>query len=153
MAELPDFAPALGRLSSGLYICTVGSGDSAMGFLASWVQQVGFQPPALTVAVQRDRNAVQQVRDNGCFALSVLADNNRALLKHFAGGADSFAGLDIAATSVGAPYLKDALAHLACRVIGEVCWTDHVLFCAEVVGGACSDGAPMVHVRKNGLNY
>ena len=34
----------LGRLPSGLYVLTAGRGAAATGMLASWVQQVGFEP-------------------------------------------------------------------------------------------------------------
>ncbi|MHC4851704.1 MAG: flavin reductase family protein, partial [Planctomycetota bacterium] len=74
--------------------------------------------------------------------------------KGFASGEPPFESIETAISDVGVPYPKAAHAHLACKVIGEVAWSDHVLFCGEVVGGACNgDELPLVHVRKDGLTY
>ena len=45
--------PVLGRVPSGIFILTVGTGDRATGMLASWVMQAGFEPPMVTVAVKQ----------------------------------------------------------------------------------------------------
>jgi flavin reductase (DIM6/NTAB) family NADH-FMN oxidoreductase RutF len=159
MSELPPFAQALGRVSSGLYIVTTGVGDESTGFLGSWVQQAGFAPPALTVAVQNDRTVLDVLRACGHFCVSVLAPSSTHHLKHFgkgfAPGEPAFEGLDIAVAESGVPYLNDAHAWLACKVIGESAWTDHAILCGEVVTGHCAslEEVPVTHVRKNGLNY
>jgi flavin reductase (DIM6/NTAB) family NADH-FMN oxidoreductase RutF len=159
MADLPPFAPALGRLVSGLYIVTTGVDGDATGMLGSWVQQAGFEPPAVTVAMDRDRAVTEVFRACGHFCISVLAPSSMHLLKHFAKGfapgENAFEGLDTALSANGVPYLVEAHAHLACKIIGESTWTDHVIFCGEVVGGSCAslEEAPATHIRKNGLSY
>jgi flavin reductase (DIM6/NTAB) family NADH-FMN oxidoreductase RutF len=152
-------ARGLGRLPSGLYILTAGRGDAATGMLASWVQQVGFEPPALVVALKRGRPIEELVRREGTFCLAVLDADSKALLGHFARGFEpgqpAFEGVAIATSAVGVPYPTAAHAHLVCRVraIADD-WSDHSVVCAEVVGG---DGElarqPLVHVRKNGFSY
>lgn len=149
----------LARLPSGLYILTAGRGAAATGMLASWVQQVGFDPPAIIVALKRGRHIESVVRSEGAFCLSVLDSDSKALLGHFARGfepgAPAFDGIAIATSPVGVPYPTAAHAHIVCRVraIADD-WTDHSVICAEVVGG---DGElsrqPLVHVRKNGFSY
>ena len=157
--DVPGFAAALGRLSSGLYIVTTGTGAEASGFLASWVQQAGFQPPAVTVAVHRERAVHEILRACGHFCVSVLAPSSMHHLKNFARGlgpgAAAFEGLATGQAASGVPYLQDAHAWLACRVVGDAVWSDHTVFCGEVVDGACLDldEAPATHVRKNGLSY
>ena len=159
MAELPDFAPALGRLSSGLYIVTTGVGEASTGFLASWVQQAGFEPPAVTIAVQKERAVLDVMRECGHFCVSVLGPSSMHFLKHFGKGFepgdDAFVGLDIERAACGVPFLRDAHATLACDVVGEASWSDHVIFCGVVRDGRCADlaEAPVTHVRKNGLSY
>ena len=160
MGAAPDpLVTALGRVASGLYIVTTGSGPDATGFLGSWVMQAGFEPPAVTVAVHRDRAVLGPMRESGHFCVSVLAPSSMNLLGHFAKGfapgEDAFAGLDIAVADSGVPYLTGAHAHLSCRLLGEETWSDHVILCGEVLAGGCAslEEDPATHVRKNGLSY
>ncbi|MCA8956447.1 MAG: flavin reductase family protein [Planctomycetes bacterium] len=160
MSDAPrDLAAALGRVSSGLYVVTTGTGDAATGFLGSWVMQAGFAPPAVTVAVQRDRPIRELLARCGHFCISVLAPSSMALMKHFARGfgpgENAFAGIDTRFAECGVPFLPQAHAHLVCRVLGETAWSDHVIVCGEVLSGSCADlaEAPLTHTRKNGLSY
>ena len=53
--ELPPHAQALGRIPSGLFILSAGTGDQATATLVSFVQQVGFEPPVVVVALRKGR--------------------------------------------------------------------------------------------------
>lgn len=155
---IPEHARALGTVPSGLFILTTGRGDAATGALVSFVQQVGFEPPAVVVAVKAGRPIEALLRDTGRFCLSTLDDSAMVLLRHFAGGFDpgapAFEGVETALDPEGLPYLTDALAWMSCRVVGESSWSDHVVFCGAVEHGSRRDeAAPMVHVRRNGLSY
>ncbi|MCB9879381.1 MAG: flavin reductase [Planctomycetes bacterium] len=152
-------ARGLGRLPSGLYVLTAGRGDAATGMLASWVQQVGFEPPTVVVALKKGRPIEALVRSEGAFCLAVLDDDSKHLLRHFARGFEpgtpAFDGVDVATSSVGTPYPTAAHAHIVCvvRSIADD-WCDHCVVCAEVVGGDGEPGRqPLVHVRKNGFSY
>ncbi len=160
MADTSDStANALGRVASGLYIVTTGTGGEATGFLGSWVMQAGFEPPAVTVAVHRDRAVLSALRETGHFCVSILSPSSMNLLGHFAKGfkpgEDAFEGLDIALAASGVPYLTAAHAHLSCKIIGESEWSDHVVLCGQVVAGDCAgfDEDPAIHIRKNGKSY
>jgi flavin reductase (DIM6/NTAB) family NADH-FMN oxidoreductase RutF len=150
---------ALARLPSGLYVLTAGRGEAATGMLASWVQQVGFEPPALVVALKKGRPVEALVRSERAFCLAVLDEQSRGLMSHFAGGfvpgENAFAGVATATSSIGVPYPAQTLAYLVCRVRGVADdWCDHAVVCGEVVGGDARTGAaPLVHVRKNGFAY
>jgi len=152
-----DLAAALGRIPSGLFILTAGQGDDETGMLASWVQQCSFEPPQLTVAVQRDRFVNKLLTDGAPFALNVLADGQTDLLRHFgkgfARGEPAFIGL-VVKHSGGVPILPAALAHINCEVAGRCRAGDHDLIIGHVTGGGVhGEGEPQVHVRKNGLKY
>jgi flavin reductase (DIM6/NTAB) family NADH-FMN oxidoreductase RutF len=151
-------AAALGRVPSGLFILTVRQGEQETGMLASWVQQCSFEPPQVSVAVQRGRFVHGLLADGVAFAVNVLADGQSNLLKHFgkgfSAGEPAFNGLDVYHTPAGVPVLRQALAHLDCRVAGRFATGDHDLVIGQVVGGRPhADGPPAVHVRKNGLKY
>lgn len=150
---------SLGRLPSGLYVLTAGRGDAATGMLASWVQQVGFEPPTIVVALKKGRPIEALVRAERAFCLAVLDDGSKALLGHFARGFEpgvpAFEGIDVAISSLGVPYPTAAHAHLVCKVraIADD-WTDHAVVCGEVVGGEGRHASqPLVHVRKSGFHY
>jgi 3-hydroxy-9,10-secoandrosta-1,3,5(10)-triene-9,17-dione monooxygenase reductase component len=149
----------LGRLPSGLYVLTAGSGDQATGMLASWVQQVGFEPPTVVVALKKGRPIDKLIRDQQSFCIAVLDPQSKALLGHFARGFEpgvpAFDGIDTEVSEVGVPYPTAAAAYLVCRVKGIVDdWADHAVVCGEVVaGGGDLEREPMVHIRKNGFSY
>ena len=49
--EPSALARALGRIPCGLFLATVETPDGPVGFVASFVQQVGFEPPTVALAV------------------------------------------------------------------------------------------------------
>jgi flavin reductase (DIM6/NTAB) family NADH-FMN oxidoreductase RutF len=158
MADDQALAAALGRVPSGLFVLTVRQRDQETGMLASWVQQCSFDPPRVSVAVQRGRFVHGLLTDGAAFAVNVLAAGQTDLLKHFGKGfgpdEPAFTGLEVERTPTGAAVLTAALAHLDCRVAGRFAAGDHDLVIGEVLGGRLhADGPPAVHVRKTGLKY
>jgi flavin reductase (DIM6/NTAB) family NADH-FMN oxidoreductase RutF len=151
-------AQALGRVPSGLFVVTVRRGEDETGMLASWVQQCSFEPPQVTVCLRRGRAINAWLSDGAAFAVNVLGEGQTALVRHFGRGFDpgepAFTGLLIERPDGAAPVLADALAYLDCRVAGRCVAGDHDVLIGSVVGGRLlRDGAPYVHVRKNGLSY
>ena len=149
---------ALGRLSSGLYIVTAGTGDQAQGMLASWVQQCGFEPPALSVAINRDRGLSALLVPGSKFMVHVVRDGQKELLRHFgkgtAPGAEGFAPLAVKLSEDLPPILEDAHGHLLCEVAGRFNVGDHDLVIGTALAGhAEAEGAPWTHVRRNGFRY
>ncbi len=153
-----QLASALGRIPSGLFILTARHGDQETGMLASWVQQCSFQPPQVSVALQRDRGVVAWLTDGAVFTLNILDDTQTDMIAHFgkgfALGQPAFTGLEVERPGEGGPVLAEALAYLVCRVAGRCPAGDHDLFVGHVIAGRLlGEGHPMVHVRKSGLHY
>jgi flavin reductase (DIM6/NTAB) family NADH-FMN oxidoreductase RutF len=150
---------ALGRIPSGLYILTVRHDGRETGMLASWVQQAGFEPPMLTVAVQRDRFVAGWIEASGRFTLNQLPTGSKGMIRHFGRGfaadAPAFEGLALRDDARGGPVLADALAYLDAEVAGQVDGGDHRIYLGRVVaGGLLANGAePFLHVRANGFHY
>jgi flavin reductase (DIM6/NTAB) family NADH-FMN oxidoreductase RutF len=142
-----------------LFVLTVGVGAERSAALLSFVQQVGFDPPSLTIAVKKGRDhLLGLLRAERKFCLAVVPDDGRAMLGHFAAGfapgVDPLAGIPHAISAHGVGYPTAACAHLECELVGEADWADHLLLCGRVVGGdARLEPRPWVHVRKNGLTY
>jgi flavin reductase (DIM6/NTAB) family NADH-FMN oxidoreductase RutF len=126
--------------------------------LASWVMQAGFSPPSVSVAVAPTRDLLDAIDRGIPFVVNVLGDSQRVLLSRFGKpsnpGEDPFAGLDTLRTPGGTVALAAAAGWIECRGTSRAAAGDHVVVVAEIVGGdSGSAGAPLVHVRKNGLRY
>jgi flavin reductase (DIM6/NTAB) family NADH-FMN oxidoreductase RutF len=154
-----SFDPAVGRVPSGIFILTVGTGARATGMLASWVMQAGFEPPMVSVAVKLGRYVCDWLTAGQPFVLNLVGDGQSNFLKHFGKGFEpgtpAFEGLAISHCARGVPILNEALGHLECEPAGHVDSGDHRIFLAKVVRGRLvdADAKPMVHIRKSGANY
>jgi flavin reductase (DIM6/NTAB) family NADH-FMN oxidoreductase RutF len=151
---------ALGRIPSGLFIVTWREAGADRAMLASWAMQAGFEPPLLSVAIGVNRDLLTVVRAGGLFVVNVLADSQRGLLGRFgkppAQGEDSFAGLPVERSPGGVIALAEAAAWLECEPAAEslIAAADHAVVVGRVITtGGCTDQAPLVHLRRNGLKY
>jgi flavin reductase (DIM6/NTAB) family NADH-FMN oxidoreductase RutF len=154
----PPLARALGRIPSGLFIVSTQREGRPVGFLGSFVMQMGFEPPILFVGVGKSRSLLGDFRRTGHFAVSVLDATSRPAMGPFVRklpeGTSPFDGLALLQTASGSPVLAGALAWLDCRITGEFETGDHVVLFGEVVEGALlREGEPSTHVRKSGLGY
>ncbi len=154
-----QFDPVLGRVPSGIYILTIGTGDRATGMLASWVQQAGFDPPMVSVAVKHGRYVCDWLSEGQPFVLNMLGESHKSHLAHFGKGFEpgvpAFEGVEISHCPRGVPILAEALGHLECEPSAQVDSGDHRIFLARIVRGQLKDetGRPMVHIRKSGGHY
>jgi len=151
---------ALGRIPSGVFILTAERDGQPLAMMASWVQQVAFVPPSVSVAIAKERPAHAALSKPGStFGLSVVPEGDTSLMKKYArgiqDGANPFEGVQIARAASGTIYLPDALAYLDCRVSKLLDFGgDHDLFIADVVAGkALKDGSSFTHLRGNGFHY
>ena len=160
MPDLVDspLARALGRIPSGLFIVSTVRDGRPVGFLGSFVMQMGFDPPTVCVGVGKSRPHLEDMRRAGGFALSILDGQSRSLMAPFLRklpeGASPFDGVSLRYTASGSPVLADALAGVDCKITGEFDTADHTTVFGVVVEGALlREGEPSMHVRKNGLGY
>jgi len=159
MSNSSGFDPVLGRVPSGIFILTVGTGERATGMLASWVQQAGFEPPMISLAVKLGRYVCDWLTEGQPFVLNLVGESQSAFLKHFSRGFEpsepAFTGVPITHCRRGVPILSNAIGHLECEPVGHVDSGDHRVFLAKVVRGRLNQthSRPMVHVRKSGGKY
>ncbi len=151
-------APALGKITSGLYIATATLDGVPLGMLCSFVEQAGFEPPMISVAVGRGRPIAASLDGEGLFGLNILSKENQGLLKSFARGetAEAFTKHGLVENAFAVPQFAEAWAFLVCKVSGKLPAGDHTLYIAEVLDGAVqTDGAaePMIRVRRDGFGY
>ena len=161
-SNLDAVAPVLGRTPSGIFVLTASDGlGHSTGMLASWVQQASFDPPAVTVAVNKKRYLNDWLDKSPQMALSLVGESQTEFLKHFGRGFDpdqpAFEGIATTLTANGLPVLRDALGYLDGRVTGRLETGDHVVYLLKITGAGSGENLesekPMVHIRKNGMNY
>lgn len=152
----------LGRTPSGVFILTCSDGGGhETGMLASWVQQASFEPPMVSVAINRKRYLHDWLSAAPRVALNLLGESHGNFLKHFGRGFEpeepAFEGVAIHRTEGGLPVLSDALGHMEGVVASVTEAGDHILYLIEITSAAAHDelatAKPMVHIRKNGFNY
>jgi 3-hydroxy-9,10-secoandrosta-1,3,5(10)-triene-9,17-dione monooxygenase reductase component len=158
MAREPSgIGPALGKIASGLYIATAHVKSEPVGMLCSFVEQAGFEPPMISVAVGNGRPIAAALEGNGFFGLHILSKENKELLKSFARGGTpaSFAAHTMTTNSFGIPQFPEAWAFLACKVAAHVRAGDHTVYVAEVLDGALQheNQEPMIRIRAHGFGY
>jgi flavin reductase (DIM6/NTAB) family NADH-FMN oxidoreductase RutF len=148
----------LAVIPSGVFVVAAEDKGKRAAMLASFVQQSGFDPPGVTVAVSARRPLLAAIMNSRRFAISTLSNDSRASLRHFwkgtPDGQDPFEGLETVRFDTGIPILKDAIAFLECSLESTVDCGDHVVCVGRVTnGGRLGEGQPMVRVRKDGFEY
>ncbi|MEQ9407054.1 MAG: flavin reductase family protein [Fuerstiella sp.] len=154
--------PALGRVPSGVFILIAGDGSGRQtGMLASWVQQASFEPPQVTVAVNRSRYLNDWLAEGSSVTINQVAKGDNVLFRHFGKGFEpdqnAFEGLDTSAGDCGLPLLNTALASMEGTVLSQMSAGDHIIYLVKITTAtspeSSSDREPFVHVRKNGFSY
>ncbi len=153
--------PALGKIPSGLAIATAQHGSDRTGFLASWFQQVSFDPPLVMVCVKSGRPIESLIKASGHFALNFLEEGDFASLKRygkgFEPGQDPWAGFseDLLEGHL-APVFAKGFAYLLMKHTRTLdSGGDHLIHIGEVIGGDLQkpDAKPYIHLRKDGFGY
>lgn len=155
---MTDLGAAMGRIPSGIFILTATLGEKKTGMLASWIMQCSFEPPMVTAAVRKERYLVDWLRSGAKVAVNILSDDEKSMISHFGRGFDpdapAFTGIELLESATGAPVLAEALAYLEGTVAGSFETGDHVIFAIQCEQGRLlGEGRPMIHVRKDGMNY
>jgi len=155
-------AAVLGRTPSGVFVLTARAADGReTGMLTSWVQQASFDPPMVTVALNRKRFLHNWLTGAPHIVLNLVGEGQKQFLKQFGAGfgpdEPAFDGCELQRSASGMPVLAGALGYLEGRVTGQMETGDHVVYAVEItaagIGPDFAKTPPWVHVRKNGLNY
>ncbi len=152
---------AVGKIATGLFVLTAGSGEAASATLVSFVQQLSFEPLCIGVSLHNGRSIGQLIEENRGFVINVCHAGDKNLLRRFArhalSGAEAFDGLATRRLDNGGVILLDACAYLWCDFSHKVdLQADHDLYIGIATLGDIlgPDGAkPVVHIRHDGSRY
>lgn len=134
----------MAHMTYGIYVLTTRFRESINGMIASWVSQVSYDPPLIMVAIHPHRYSHGLVAQSGCFALHVLAKNQKDLLARFKGPVPEakFEALAWSDGLTGCPILADCIGCLECRVVQRLSPGNHTLFLGEVVQAVFNTQTP-----------
>lgn len=129
-----EFRRALGAFATGITIVTTRTGGEVRGMTANSFTSVSLDPPLVLVAVDRKAHLLPQIERAGRFAVSVLAEDQEAWSRHFAGQpqVDGREFIPQWLPGEDSPLIPGALAHLRCRVERLLDGGDHVLVLGRV---------------------
>ncbi len=158
---------ALKKITYGFYILTskksgnelsTRQDDYIAAGLVNWVSQGSFDPPLVTVAVQRQSNLHETIEKSRVFAINIIGKNEREMLSSFAKKShiegDTINGYSFHEGETGSPIIDEVPAYFECKLVEEVKIGDHTIFVGQVVGGNTRDAEaiPIVEWETN-LHY
>jgi flavin reductase (DIM6/NTAB) family NADH-FMN oxidoreductase RutF len=138
--------PAVGTMTYGIYVLTTHHEEKINGMIASWVSQISYDPPLISVAVHPNRYSHHLIQQSGCFALHSLARIQMDFLSHFKGPDPEakFATVQWKRGTTGCPILEDCMAWMECTVKATHKPGNHTLFIGEIVAARLiSDAEPL----------
>jgi 3-hydroxy-9,10-secoandrosta-1,3,5(10)-triene-9,17-dione monooxygenase reductase component len=149
---------ALGMIPSGIFIVTAAREVIRAAYVGSWIQQAAFEPPAITIAMNKYRPLLSLLEPGCGMGVNILGRRQAPLYARFEAGFgledDPFVGVEIDTAMTGAPLLREAFAYLDCRVRTMLDAGDHMVILAEVVAGVVQQpGEPMTYTRRSGFTY
>ena len=155
-------AAAVGHIPSGLFIvCAPDTNQKGRwdGFLASWIQQVSFDPLLVSLCIQEGRPSAQQILEGHPFSINVLGDAHKNILKHFWSGYDPkknpFEEIEYNTGAAGELFLNSCRSVIVCKKVSSSQPGDHHMVIAEVIKSFINDNSAnsMIHTRHSGLKY
>jgi flavin reductase (DIM6/NTAB) family NADH-FMN oxidoreductase RutF len=150
------WAAALGRIPSGLFVLTCQPSRKPVGMLASWVMQAGFRPPMVTMALAKDRPFIASLAKCSLCVVNILPTHSKDILIRFGkpeADSDPFSGLELV-ENLHPPVLARAHAYLMGKPVETLDSADHRIVLLEIMeGNILHQGEPVVHIRRNGMNY
>lgn len=166
-----DRTAVLEKMTNGLYIVTTRKKAIEMDtrnedYLAAgtvaWATQSSFEPPMVTIAVQKDSDLAETIAKSYQFSLHILGLDQKDMAKDFTekseidrihhkiNGYTFHKGL-----SSNLPVINGTIGYLECE-LKEISKTegDHILFTGEVMSGEMhQEQAQPLHEWKSGLHY
>jgi flavin reductase (DIM6/NTAB) family NADH-FMN oxidoreductase RutF len=144
-----QFRQLLGRFATGVTILTVATPEGGpLGMTANSLASVSLHPPLISVCVDREAELHDVILEAREFVVNVLASPQEALARRFSDKhEDRFDGVGYRLSPEGLILLDGALAHVVCERQAAHPGGDHTIVLGRVVGGATSDGRPLLYYR------
>src|ERR687894_2962845 len=135
---------AMRLFPTGVTVITSGREGRTEGMTANALISVSLAPLLFLVSVHKDARLNPRIREEGYFAVNILADDQEGLSRLFASperssGLPALHALGGGYGSTGAPLAAGALAAIECELAEIYAGGDHDLFLGRVVGVRLGD--------------
>ena len=137
-ADADALRGAMSHFPTGVTVVTSGREEEVEGMTANAVVSVSLDPLLFLVSVHKDARLNPRIKQQGYFAVSLLADDQEGLSRLFASperssGLEALHSLGGGYGSTGAPLASGALAAIECELSEIYAAGDHDLFIGRVV--------------------
>jgi flavin reductase (DIM6/NTAB) family NADH-FMN oxidoreductase RutF len=151
-ADADSLRSAMSHFPTGVTVVTSGREERAEGMTANAVISVSLDPLLFLVSVHKDARLNPRIKEEGYFAVNILADDQEGMSRLFASperssGLSAIHSLGGEYGSTGAPLAAGALAIIECELEDIYPGGDHDLFLGRVVEVRVGD------TRKGPLVY
>jgi flavin reductase (DIM6/NTAB) family NADH-FMN oxidoreductase RutF len=136
-----------GKWATGVTVVTTDGPAGKGGLTANAVASLSLDPPLVLVAVAKNAGSYSEIRQNGCYAINILALEQEDASKRFATpGPKDFSAFAWKTAVTGAPILEGSLGYVDCRLHEVLPGGDHDIFVGEIVAGeAREEGDPLMY--------
>jgi flavin reductase (DIM6/NTAB) family NADH-FMN oxidoreductase RutF len=143
------FRSVLGRFASSVTVLSArDAGGKDHGMTVSAFSSVSLVPPLVLACVDKTASIYGTLFETDYIGISILSEEQEASSRRFAEkDADRFDEREIERGSHGVALLRDAVAHLECRIIARHDGGDHTIFVAAVEKAAALGGRPLLYYR------
>lgn len=136
----------MARFATGVAVVAARHGPLLAGMTANAIASVSIDPPLMVASISRKSETHVAIVGSHSYAVSVLADDQRALADCFAqsttaGKLQRFCDAAWHEAETGSPILEGAIAFFDCRLVAQQPGGDHSLFVGEIVAAGFDEGA------------
>jgi flavin reductase (DIM6/NTAB) family NADH-FMN oxidoreductase RutF len=141
-----EFRDCMSRFATGVTVVTTTRDGEVHGMTANAFVSISIDPRLVLVSVSKRARMHAMLLDSRRYGLSVLAEDQEGLARHFAGRTKTIDSVDFEWKD-GLPLVRHALAHVRCTVHAHHEAGDHTLFLGRVDDLDFGDGYPLVFFR------
>lgn len=143
------YRSVMGAFPTGVAIITTARDDGyRCGVTVSSFNTVSIEPPLILWSLSLRAPSYEVFRDANHFSVNILAADQAEVALQFARPADDkFSGIELAPDTTVAPLIRNALAHIECRLANRFPGGDHEIMLGEVLKLRQREGQPLVFQR------
>lgn len=146
--DAKTFRSALGQFATGITVVTAYDGEDVHGMTANSFTSVSLDPPLILVCVDRRNRTHELLPRIGRFAVNVLAQNQEAVSRYFAGQRDMEPPYRLVeGTKAKSPVFDGVLAWLDCSMWQTYDGGDHSIFVGKVEALDVKGGRPLLYYQ------
>lgn len=137
------FRTTMSRFATGVTVVTTAHDGDIHGMTANAFVSLSIDPLLVLISVDHRARMHPLLLLSGRYAISILAEEQEALARQFAGRSKDSMPIDWEWKG-GLPLIPHALAHVICSVYSRTEAGDHTLFLGQVEDVSYREGYPLI---------